>query len=545
MNHLARFKVSHRLVLLTLLALLGIAVIIGEALWSSDTQLREDRRVKTRHLVEVAHGIIAGWQSLEAKGELTKEQAQARAIAQLKGLRYEKNEYFWVNDMHPTMVMHPIKPALDGSDLSDFKDPNGTRLFVKAVEVVQKSGTGFVSYMWPKPGHDKPVSKISYVSGFSPWGWVIGSGIYVDDVDRLFWGNAMRSLLIAAGLAIALMVAAWGIGGSITRQLGGEPGYANEIARRVAAGDLTGQVQLKSGDQTSVLYAMSVMQSNLTKIIREIQQGAGDIASAVRRVAADSNNIRVASESQSAAATSTASAVNQITASIGQVSDSANETESESVQTAALSKSGESLAKQASEGIAAVAKTVDIATQQIQSLKGRLAEIDSFSMVIKEIADQTNLLALNAAIEAARAGEQGRGFAVVADEVRKLAERTTRSTEEIRQVVATIQDGSERAVVGMERAVAAVKSGETLAAQAGESTNEITSRADSMVNEVSSISAALKEQGAASNEIATRVENIVRMSEENSVSAQSSSKAAQQLRELAQEMIGQVGRFRV
>ncbi len=364
---------------------------------------------------------------------------------------------------------------------------------------------------------------------------------YVSQRDSFGTIMATSAALLAIGVIGSIAVSL-----VLGRQIMKPLRNARECAARIADGDLTVHVDSGSKDEVGdLLRSLEAMRGNLTQMIGSIRGSADRVSQSTGELASAAGKVAKASLSQSDNASSMAAAVEELTVSINQMADNANHARELSLQSGDASRNGGEVIRHTVQEMSKIAGTVTDAASTIQSLGEQSTQISLVVGVIKEIADQTNLLALNAAIEAARAGEQGRGFAVVADEVRKLAERTTRSTEEIRQVVATIQDGSERAVVGMERAVAAVKSGETLAAQAGESTNEITSRADSMVNEVSSISAALKEQGAASNEIATRVENIVRMSEENSVSAQSSSKAAQQLRELAQEMIGQVGRFRV
>ena len=138
-----------------------------------------------RQTVELAHALIAYHHDEAKRGVYSMEEAQVRAKAALKPLRYSGSEYFWINDMQPRMVMHPIKPELDGKDLSQTKDPNGKALFVAFVDTVKANGSGFVEYMWPKPGADQPAQKLSYVKGFEPWGWVVGSGVYIDNVNAL------------------------------------------------------------------------------------------------------------------------------------------------------------------------------------------------------------------------------------------------------------------------------------------------------------------------------------------------------------------------
>jgi two-component system NarL family sensor kinase len=176
-------RISFKLVLIVGISLLGMIALAPIALSTLRGQMVADRQAKILQMVDVVYGILTHQQKLESEGKLTREQAQAAAIAEIKSLRYDKVEYFWLNDMAAKMIMHPIKPELDGKDLSDMKDPTGNRLFSGFVDVVKTQGAGFYSYLWPKPGFDQPVAKISYVKGFTPWGWIVGTGIYLDDVD--------------------------------------------------------------------------------------------------------------------------------------------------------------------------------------------------------------------------------------------------------------------------------------------------------------------------------------------------------------------------
>ena len=180
---LSRLSIFHNLLLLSLAAVIGLLATSSLGLSSLRENLVEDRQLKTRHVVETAHGIVNYFYNKEVGGELSRTEAQQMAMDALRNMRYEGNEYFWINDMEPNMIMHPIKPELDGQNLSHIKDPSGKKLFVAFVDTVNKSGAGFVDYLWPKPGNELPVQKISYVKGVSGWGWVIGSGIYMELVE--------------------------------------------------------------------------------------------------------------------------------------------------------------------------------------------------------------------------------------------------------------------------------------------------------------------------------------------------------------------------
>ena len=186
------------------LALLALMLSGGFMLYSKRDLLMTAKRDHARDQVEIAYRVVQQLFALEAAGEVPRSEAQRQALAMLKNLSQDRKEYFWVNDLHPRMLMHPAMPGLDGQDLRDYADPAGKKLFVAMVDVVTHAGAGFVEYLWPKPGlMSESVEKISYVKGFAPWGWVIGSGIYVDDVRAEFWRD-MRGYAIEAGVVILL-----------------------------------------------------------------------------------------------------------------------------------------------------------------------------------------------------------------------------------------------------------------------------------------------------------------------------------------------------
>lgn len=212
-------KIGRKLLLIIGSALAGIILLISMALMFLKHDLLREREHMTRHLVESAHSIVAFYHARALQGKISEEEAKTSAIAVIKAMRYddEDKEYFWINDMQPMMIMHPIKPELDGKNISEFKDPNGNKLFMKFVETVRTQKAGFVYYLWPKPGFEKPILKVSYVMGFVPWEWIIGSGIYLDDVNAVFWSTAKNYTLVGFCLFSLILAMSLVVARSITR----------------------------------------------------------------------------------------------------------------------------------------------------------------------------------------------------------------------------------------------------------------------------------------------------------------------------------------
>lgn len=365
------------------------------------------------------------------------------------------------------------------------------------------------------------------------------------EAQTLYQRTFLLIVIAASALAITVAIAGFLVIRSLTRDLGGEPAYAAEIARSIAAGNLAMTVVTKPNDCASMLAAMKQMQTRLKEMVAGILADADQVSSTATELAAASSQVAESSRQQSEAASSMAAAVEEMTVSIDQVSENADEARTLSKRSGELSEQGAGVIQNAAAEMSQISDSVKESSQIIAALEQQSGEISSIVNVIKEIADQTNLLALNAAIEAARAGEQGRGFAVVADEVRKLAERTSKSTQEIAVMIQKIQGGTHSAFASMESGVARVSNGVTLANEAAGSITQIKTEAARVVQVVGDISNSLKEQSVASNDIAKNVEKIAQMSEENSAAVQETAKAAQHLEHLATSMQNTIGRFKV
>src|SRR5512145_1411598 len=237
-NFVRNLRTSRKLALVIALGLAATVFSTAQVLAALKREMLEDRQLKTRHLVEVAQGVISDFGDEAQAGRMSEEEAKRAALRALGKLRYAGTEYFWVNDMEPRVVMHPIKKELDGKDVSDYRDPNGKALFVAFVEQVRREGEGFVDYMWPKPGHSEPVPKISFVKGYAPWGWIVGSGIYIDDVDAAYARELWRLGVVTLLIAVLVGLVGWLIARTLTVPVR----EAMAVARKLAKGDLTASV---------------------------------------------------------------------------------------------------------------------------------------------------------------------------------------------------------------------------------------------------------------------------------------------------------------
>jgi methyl-accepting chemotaxis protein len=355
----------------------------------------------------------------------------------------------------------------------------------------------------------------------------------------------MKSIIFLAVIAVLLGGLGWMIERSVMRQIGGEPAMAAEQAEGFASGDLTRRIVSSSDQSDNLLGTLGKMQEKLAGIVRDIRGSTEILSKESSELSVSAKEISLATRNQAESSAATAAAIEELTVSINEVSEIALTTERNSRETAELAGKGGDVVREAAQKIESIAASVHDSTGRIQSLVTRSQEIGKITQVIKEIADQTNLLALNAAIEAARAGEQGRGFAVVADEVRKLAERTTQATSEISQMVEAIQKDTQQTVVSMENATPLVKQGQELAMQATVVLRDIQSQATDSLSKAKEVANATKAQAVTANEIANHVENIASMTEETNAASQSNSAAADQLNMLAGKLQEDMAYFKI
>jgi methyl-accepting chemotaxis protein len=482
---------------------IGIILLCTTSVVTLRKQLLREKEVALSNALDIAFSLITEYDKRIQSGEFTPEEGQKRAIGRIKSLRYGGNEYFWLNDMQPKMIMHPMKPELDGKDLSDFKDQNGKKIFVEFVDTVKRQKEGFVYYLWPKPGETKPIPKVSYVRGFEPWGWIIGTGIYLDDVNGIFWSIIYRFAAITAVIIGLIIALSWLISRNITKPLS----EITEKVGHIARGDLRVIVNYESNDEIGLLSEnISKMTAAFDQMINDILSSANNVVSTVDILRGRAKKTAEGAQEQSGYAARIATAAEEMSQTITDIAKNASTASDTSIEAMNLSSAGNKVAGGAVETINRVyTSTVELASM-VGKLNNRVGEIGDIVTVIKDIADQTNLLALNAAIEAARAGEQGRGFAVVADEVRKLAERTIKATEEISEKIGAVQGESEQTSKSMEEASNEVTKATQHIRNVGNSLQSIEAAVQKVRDQITQIATAVEEQSAASEEVARNIE---------------------------------------
>jgi len=544
MNSLRSLPISRRLWLILLVAIVMLVFQGALLLRQIHTDLYAAKGEKTQHVVQSVAGILKHYHSLESSGGISREEAQAQAMEVIKGLRYDGQEYFWINDQTPVMIMHPTNPKLDGQNLSGFKDPDGKALFNEMVAISKSQGAGQVNYRWPKPGSSEPVPKVSYVELFQPWGWIIGSGVYVDDVQAEFQAEALKAIAIGAAIAILMVVLLLLIVRSITHPLQQAVSAMANIAS--GDGDLTRSLDTSGSDElTALARHFNAFTDKLRQVIRQSLDSAGELDKAANALDQVSGAAQQHSEQQSQQMELVATAINEVTYGVQDVAKNAEHASSEVHAAEEQAQQGLQNIDASLRQINQLSGTINQAVEVIQTLAEESTQIGSVLEVIRSIAEQTNLLALNAAIEAARAGEQGRGFAVVADEVRLLAQRTQKSTAEIQGMIERLQGNSEAAVKVINESSRASQQTIEQASQAGASLTLIANGLRNLTGLNASIASATLQQSHVVEDINQNVTQAASLAHNNALAAEQSSEAGRHLGQLAEQLNGLLGQFRV
>ncbi len=588
------FRISVRLYALVGLALVTMAAVMTLGLFQEQDKLVVQRKAMLEAMNENAVSVFDSYYKQEQAGTLSKADAQARAIEAIKAMRYQGNGYFFITDMKSMMIMHPIKPALDGTDQTDNKDPTGKHIFVEFAKKVAAEGKGFVDYYWPKPGAEEPVLKYSHVAGFAPWGWIVGTGVYADDLAAMFKDGLIRVAMICGLAALIILAAAFSIVRSVVgpierlktsmRAIADEDvsSAIPETGRKDEIGQMAGvlaelrdsvkeriglrqreaeqQSQIddeRRGNETRAQSNAQAQADAMTTIGSALEKlASGDLTAEIARIAPEYSKLRddfnTAVTALRGVIQSIAQSTEVVYGSAGDISEAANNlsrrTEQQAAaleETAAALDEITSTVKSASDRAAearemvnetkgSAAKSGEIVRNAIAAMtriEGSSSKISQIIGVIDEIAFQTNLLALNAGVEAARAGEAGRGFAVVAQEVRELAQRSAGAAKEIKELI--------------RNSATEVETGVTLVRSTGEALTEIESLVNRVNEHVASIATAAREQATGLAEVNTAVNSMDQMTQQNAAMVEETTAASQTLAQESRELKSLLQTFRL
>ncbi|GAB2198386.1 methyl-accepting chemotaxis protein [Sessilibacter sp. MAH4] len=537
-------SIQNRMILQSALVALGLVVLMFDGLSTLKETLYHSRTASTENVVSTAHSILERYYKLEQQGTLSRQQAQEQAKEAVGALRYQDGNYFWIQDMNLKMVMHPIKSELIGQNLSEIKDSAGKNLFVEMDRVVKEQGAGSVSYMWPAIGSQEIVGKIGYVIGFQPWQWIVGSGVYTTDIETAFWNEAPTQIVISAIIIVIVLSFSIYISRSISLPLQLTSRALKDIAE--GDGDLTRRLDVNGNDE------LAEMAKNFNAIVIKIDNTLAEVAHATAMVETSSKeldynmqNSKEVLDKQQKQSETAVQAIMELVQTVSEIARNAEGAASSAQEANREAEMGQGVVEQAKASVNNLAEEVQQAAMVIKNVNTDSQAISSVLEVIRGIAEQTNLLALNAAIEAARAGEQGRGFAVVADEVRTLAARTQSSTEEIRSMIESLQNGSEKAVITMDNGEKTTAITVEKAAAAGQSLSSIVASINSISDLNLQIASAAEEQSAAVQEIDQSISLMANYSNQSHFGIEKTADTTRELAELSSRLRQLVGQFKL
>ncbi|MEX3074229.1 methyl-accepting chemotaxis protein [Vibrio alginolyticus] len=538
-------KLKTQAYLLSAIILFALLALTATGLWTLRVASNLDNKARVTELFKSAYSILTEVEKMAASGQLPEDEAKALATRLLRNNIYKDNEYVYVADEKMVFVAAPLDPQLHGTSFHDFKDSNNNSVGQLILDILGRKTGQIVEYTWSQKQADGSIEeKLSIASKTPHWNWVVGTGIGFNEVNARFWATAQWQLVLCLVIASAILASLIIAIRKMLSILGGEPNDVRNAVQAVAQGNIQTSFDTVAV-KGSIYEAVQVMSQSLATMVTNLDKSMHALRSELTAVESRSKNIAELTSSQQQSTAMIATAMTEMASSANQVASSANDTAQSTDEADKQSQQTQSLIRSTVDNIQGLATQLNTASQAVADLDQDVNNIVKVLDVIGDIAEQTNLLALNAAIEAARAGEQGRGFAVVADEVRNLAGRTQDSTKEIQNMISNLQAGSHNAIQTMEICAETSESTVTESMSASDALQQIVTSLESITAMSQQIATAAAEQTLVSDDISQRINLIEESGYQLSSVVKESQSSTQSLTSLANELEGWVNKFSV
>ncbi|MGR5168622.1 methyl-accepting chemotaxis protein [Vibrio astriarenae] len=535
---LKNLAIKYKLLLMVFAAaFLLISTSIFNLFLQKEQQLTE-RSEKLEHQVETAISLVNHYKN---RTDLSVEEAKSQALASLAALRYEGNNYYWITDTSNKLVMHPLRPTSVGNDMTQVRDGAGHYHWQEMSQIARTKGAGGLDYTWLSP-QGELLDKISYVSYVREWDWIIGSGLFVSDIEQAFVRNIQIQATIALVSMALLFSASLIIGNSIVQPIN----LLLTKLKRISEGDLTQVVGLKREDEIGQLSkGLAAMQSTMRETLTLSLETAEKASALSESIASTSEETSTSITSQNQQLEQLSTAMTEMSSTIKDVARNAEQTSERTDQVSQQAVLGSESMNSTLGAVTTISSSITETSKLMAELKQGVDNIGAVVQVIQDVSEQTNLLALNAAIEAARAGEQGRGFAVVADEVRNLASRTQASTNEVQQTINELYTNADKVLNVMESNNQNIDATTQVANETKVTLDGMMSQMDHANSMVAQIAAAAEQQGGVANEMSENVSTIHLSAAEISHATEHLAKQTQEMVSVAEELKQQLTYFKI
>jgi len=544
-NFVGRLKIKYKLWLIVGVALLCLVTTELLFLISMREDLHNEKKIRTRNVVEAVYGCLPYYFNLAKEGKITEAEARNETIDLVKSLRYEGEEYFWINDLTGFMVSHPYF-ELQGKDTSDLTDVNGKKIIVEFIKKVKESKSGFVDYFWKKPGSEAHVPKVAYVKGFEPWGWIVGSGVYTDDIDNAFRSRAIKLGLVMLLSALLILGISLLIAKSITRPLA----TLKEGMERVAEGDLRvkehgGAEQIHGSDEVAqLLRDLQHMRESLDSLIGQVQISGIQVNSSATEIAASARELEATVAEQAATireVTATAKEISATSDNLMRTMEGVGQTASE---TAGMGEEGRDKLSLMQSSMRGFITATGYISSKLGLINEKANKISGIVTTINKISDQTNLLSLNAAIEAEKAGEYGKGFSVVAREITRLSDQTAIATRDIEYMVKEMQSSVSSGVMEMDKFAEGVRRSVEEVETVSDRLGSIIDQVKTLAPQFEGVNRGMHAQVEGAQQISEAMSQLSTAAEQTKDSLSEYKRVTEQLHSAVQTLQNEVSRFR-